>query len=65
MTQHFTYVPVLHEGRERFEVIAANGRGTGIIRDSAQSANGCAQTLNYNAQRLIKQRARAEARSYA
>jgi hypothetical protein len=63
MTQHFTYVPVMDaDGRPAFEVIAANGRGTGIIRGSAQSANGCAQTMNYNAQRLIKQRARAEAR---
>jgi hypothetical protein len=63
MTQHFTYVPVMDgEGRRAFEVITSDGRGTGIIRGSAQSANGCAQTLNYNAQRLIKQRVRAEAR---
>lgn len=58
----YSYVPVLHEGDRAFEVIAANGRGTGIIRSSAQSANGCAQTLNNDAQRLIKQRARARAR---
>jgi hypothetical protein len=62
MTQHFTYVPVMDgEGHRAFEVITSDGRGTGIIRGSAQSANGCAQTLNYNAH-SIKQRARAEAR---
>lgn len=54
----YSYVPVLHEDGRAFEVIDANGRGTGIIRASAQSANGVAQTLNHNARMLIKQRGR-------
>lgn len=63
MTQHYTTVPVLHEGAQAYEVIQANGRPTGIIRPTKLSANGCAQTMNNNARSLIKQRARAEARS--
>jgi hypothetical protein len=59
---HFTYVPVLYEGAQKYEVISADGRPTGIIRDTKLSANGCAQTLNHNAQRLIKQRARQRSR---
>lgn len=63
MTQPFSYVPVTTpDGQQAYEVIAANGRGTGIIRTTKLSANGCAQTMNHNAQRLINQRARAEAR---
>jgi hypothetical protein len=62
MSLHYSYVPVLHEGRQQFEVIQANGRGTGIILDTARSANGAAQTLNNNARKLMKQRARTEAR---
>lgn len=57
--RHFTTVPVMNEdGSQGYEVIQANGRGTGIIRDTRQSANGVAQTLNNNARALIRQRAR-------
>jgi hypothetical protein len=62
MARLFDYVPVLYEGRPAYEVIQANGRPTGIIRDTRMSANGCAQTMNNDAQRLIKQRARERSR---
>ena len=54
----FTYVPVTYEGRQAYEVIQDNGRGTGIIRFTRQSANGAAQALNHNARKLIAARAR-------
>jgi hypothetical protein len=60
---HFSYVPVMHEGRCAYEVIDRNGGGTGIIRWTRQSANGAAQTLNNNARSSIKRRARVEARN--
>jgi hypothetical protein len=60
---NYSYLPILYEDRQAFEVIDPNGRSTGIIRDTAQSANGVAQTINTNVRRLLKQRTRVESRN--
>jgi hypothetical protein len=54
----YTTVPVLYEDRQAYEVIQVNGRPTGIIRDTLRSANGIAQTMNYQASKLKRKRRR-------
>ena len=50
----YTYVATL----EGYEVIAADGSPTGIVRDTKRSANGVAQSFTRDARRVIAQRER-------